>query len=118
VVAGIQALGLGHVTLAVAVALWLMASSTTAVSQRVSFRFLPPRASRATMVVVPIVVGAAAISSLASSFSVTTLVCAYAFIDGGTSLLLLSSLRLRRAILFSAVTCAAIVALWTYSLVR
>ena len=118
IVLGIAVAGVPYVALAAAVALWLLASTSAAVSQRVSFRFLHPRASRATMLVVPVVVVAAAVSTRSPNFNLTALVCAYALIDGGTSLLLLTALRLRRAALFSALTCGAILALWGYTLAR
>lgn len=89
-------------------AMWLIASAAAAVAQRMAFRFLPPHASRVTIVAVPTVVALAALSSRSPHFDLSMLLCAYAGVDAATSLLLLAALRDR---FMTAVTGAVVVTL-------
>jgi hypothetical protein len=100
---------------ALCVSLWVIGSSASAVSQRMAFRFLAPNASRVTIVVVPIVVAIALLSSMAPHFQLLTLICAYASLDGLTGAVLLRSLGNNWLSLVMSVLCAAIAAVWFMS---
>jgi hypothetical protein len=81
-----------YFTTVVIVALWLVASASSSVAQRMTFRFLPPSASRVTIVVVPVIVVAVALSTQSGGFGLVALLCAYALVDASSSFLLLLSL--------------------------
>ncbi|MBF4633030.1 hypothetical protein ITJ38_01285 [Agreia pratensis] len=97
---------------AICVGLWVVASTSAAIAQRMSFRFLPPNASRITIVAVPIVVLLALGSSLTPGFQLVVLLCAYAAVDGTTAALLLFTLRDRLMYWVLAATCAVLAAIW------
>lgn len=101
----------------VTVALWLVGAVANAVAQRAAFRFLPPSASRATLIVLPAIALLSVASSLSPNFSVGTLLCAYAVIDAATASLLLLALRQQRLAFVSMVVVALIASLWIYELV-
>ncbi|GAB2888729.1 hypothetical protein [Nocardioides pacificus] len=98
------------------VALWLPASAAAAIAQRLAFRLLLPRASRITIVVVPLLVLGVAISSRAENFGLTALLCAYAAVDAATSFLILIALRLRLMALISGTLLAGLLTIWFGSL--
>ena len=97
---------------AICVGLWVVASASAAVGQRMSFRFLPPSASRVTLIAVPIVVALALASSLSPGFQLVILLCAYASVDGSTAALLLFTLKDRLMAWTLTVTCLALAAIW------
>lgn len=77
----------------IVVALWLQAASAAAVAQRMMFKFLPPSASRITLVVVPVVVITVAFTIHLPNFGLVALLCSYALIDALTGFLILVALR-------------------------
>lgn len=101
---------------AICVGLWVVASTSAAIAQRMSFRFLPPSASRITIVAVPLVVLLALASSTMPGFQLVVLLCAYAAVDGATATLLLFTLRDRLMSWVLAATCAALAAIWITSI--
>lgn len=105
-----------HFHTVVIVALWLVASASSSVSQRMTFRFLPASASRVTIVVVPLIVVAVALSTQAAGFGLVALLCAYALVDAASSFLLLISLRDRLMACVSGLITAALSAIWIGSL--
>jgi hypothetical protein len=101
---------------AICVALWVIGSSISAVSQRMAFRFLPPSASRISIAVVPLVVGLALLSSTAPAFQLLTLICAYAALDSITGTVLLKALGNTRMFLTMTFCCLALGTMWVLSL--
>jgi len=93
-------------------AMWLIAAAAAAVAQRMAFRFLPPHASRVTIVAVPVVVALAAVSSRSSNFDLSVLLCAYAGVDAATSFLLLAALRDRFMTIVSGAVLVTLSAVW------
>jgi hypothetical protein len=73
---------------------WLVASTGSAIAQRLAFRFLGASASRSVIVIPLFVTAATVASSLVSSFSVGTVICAYALLDALVASVLLARLRL------------------------
>jgi len=100
---------------AVIIAIWLIASSASAVASRMSFRFLAPHATARTMTVLVIVVSLAILSSRGAGFSLVVLLCAYAAIDGASAMLLLWPLRDRVMSLVLASALAALAVGWVGS---
>jgi hypothetical protein len=100
------------------VALWLVASASSSVSQRMTFRFLPASASRVTIIVVPLIVVAIALSTQAAGFGLVALLCAYALADAASSFLLLISLRDRLMAYVSGAITLALSAIWIGSLLN
>lgn len=103
-------------TQALIVALWLVASASSSVGQRLMFRFLPPSASRITLFVMPTVVLAVALSAQTPGFGLIALLCAYAMVDAATSFLILLSLREKVMTPVSGFVTGAIVGIWITSL--
>jgi hypothetical protein len=101
---------------AICVGLWVVASASAAVAQRMSFRFLPPSASRVTLIAVPLVVALAFASSLSPGFQLVILLCAYASVDGSTAGLLLLTLKDRLMSWVLAITCLALAIIWVVTL--
>jgi hypothetical protein len=101
---------------ALIVALWLVASGSAAVAQRWAFRFLPPSTSRVTIVVVPLIVVAVALSTLSDGFNIIVLLCAYAAVDAATSFLLLATLRDRAMAGLTGMITLALASIWILSL--
>jgi hypothetical protein len=101
---------------AVCVGLWIVASTSAAIAQRMSFRFLPPSASRITIVTVPLVVLLALASSIAPGFQLVIVLCAYAALDGITATFLLFALRDRLMSWALAATCTILAAVWIATL--
>lgn len=77
----------------VIVGLWLVASASSSVAQRMVFRFLPPSTSKITIIVVPLIVVAVIFSAQSSNFGLVALLCAYALVDATSGFLLLMALR-------------------------
>ncbi|MBT2568958.1 hypothetical protein J7I84_21200 [Arthrobacter sp. ISL-85] len=102
---------------AAVVALWLIASASASVAQRLMFRFLPPNSSRITIIVVPLIVVGVAFSASSQKFGLIALLSAYALVDGATSFLILTALRDRLMAVVSGLVSAAIVAFWVTSLI-
>jgi len=102
---------------AICVGLWIVASTSAAIAQRMSFRFLPPSASRITIVTVPLVVLLALASSIAPGFQLVVVLCAYATLDGITATFLLFALRDRLMSWVLVVTCAVLAGIWIAALV-
>lgn len=102
---------------AICVGFWVVASTAAAIAQRMSFRFLPPSASRITLVAVPVVVALAIASSFAPGFQLVVLLCAYAAVDGATATLLLFTLRDRLMSWVLTATCLALAFIWITALV-
>ena len=115
-VAGVGAIESTWVVPAICVSLWALASSVSSVSQRVAFRFLPPNASRITLVVVPAVVALALLSTLAPGFQIVVLLCAYGSLDSFTAAVLLLSLRDRTAAGTMLAACAGFMTIWALAL--
>jgi hypothetical protein len=101
---------------AICVGLWVIASSSSAIAQRMSFRFLRPNASRVTLIAVPAVVLLALASSSSPGFQLVVILCAYAAVDGATATLLLFALRDRLMSWILLGTCLALATLWTIAL--
>ena len=99
------------------VSLWLVASAASAVAGRMAYRFLEPKASRVTMVVVPAIVIGVSASTLSSSFGLLALLCAYAAVDAASSFLFLVSLRDRLMAVICGVLTTALALIWVGSLV-
>ena len=97
---------------AVVVGIWLLCSSASAVAARMSFRFLPPKASSRTIGVVLAVVVLATVSAHGPHFSLTVLLCAYAAIDGAAAMLLLWPLKDRLMGLILAGALATLATVW------
>jgi len=116
VVAGVAIVANELVVPAICVGLWVVASSSSAIAQRMSFRFLAPSASRITLIVVPVVVALAVVSSVAPGFQLVVLLCAYAAVDGASAALLLFALRDRAMSRVLAVTCLALAGIWILAL--
>jgi hypothetical protein len=74
-------------------ALWLLGSAASAVAQRATFRFLPPSASKVTLIIIPLVVTASVLSSLSPHFTWVSILCAYSLIDSASAFLLLLALK-------------------------
>lgn len=103
--------------IAIILAVWLVLAPAAAIAQRMSFRFLPPSASRISLVVVAAVVGVAVLSTLSDGFSLTVLLAALALLDGLTAMLLLWILRDRAMSLVVGVLCLYLAGIWTVSLI-
>lgn len=73
---------------------WLVASTGSAIAQRLAFRFLGAAGSRSVFLIPLLVTGATAAASLSPSFSVGTVICAYAVLDALVASVLLAKLRL------------------------
>ncbi|WP_461172270.1 hypothetical protein M1D93_14900 [Arthrobacter sp. Z1-9] len=101
---------------AVVVALWLIASASASVAQRLMFRFLPPSSSRITLIVVPLIVVAVALSTSSQQFGLIALLCAYAMVDAATSFLILIALRDKLMAATSGFVSAALLLIWITSL--
>ncbi|GAA2064519.1 hypothetical protein GCM10009722_27410 [Williamsia deligens] len=99
----------------IVVALWLVASACSSVAQRLAFRFLPPSASRITMVVVPVVVLAVALSAPLPGFGLIALLAAYATVDALSGLLLLIAMRDRIMTIVLGLATIALAAIWVSS---
>ncbi|WP_322544627.1 hypothetical protein U2G91_22300 [Rhodococcoides fascians] len=93
----------------VIVGVWLICATTAAVAQRMTFRFLPPSASRLTMVSVSVVAVAAIISSRVGNFDVHVLLAAYASVEALSGVLLLFALKIR-VLGFCTMLCSAFLA--------
>ncbi|MDQ0000519.1 hypothetical protein [Pseudarthrobacter sulfonivorans] len=106
-----------YFTQAVIVALWLVASASASVAQRLMFRFLPPSASRITLVVVPMIVAGVAVSATLDGFGLIALLSAYALVDAATSFLILIALRDKLMAIVSGLISAALTAIWIISLI-
>lgn len=106
-----------YITQALIVALWLVASASSSVAQRLMFRFLPPSSSRITLVVMPLIVLAVAFSVQTQGFGLIALLCAYALVDAATSFLTLLSLRDKVMTPVSGFVTGAIMGIWISSLV-
>jgi hypothetical protein len=102
---------------ALALALWLLSSSTAAVAQRVSFRFLPPDTSRWTIGGVAVVVALALLSTRAPGFNLTVLLSSYAALDAVAALLLLWLLKDRAMSVLATLMLAGSMAIWVTSLI-
>jgi hypothetical protein len=103
-------------TLALVAVLWLTASMFAAAGQRMAFRFLPPQASLASIVVIPVVVTAAiATSTSVGNFTLVTLLCAYASIDALVGTALNAALRDRIMTSIAAGVTLGIGAIWILS---
>jgi hypothetical protein len=91
---------------AIVIAAWLIGSSAAAVANRMSYRFLTPRATGARSIpVLGLIIGLAVLSTHLPGFSLIVLLCAYAAIDGANATLLLWALKDR---LMSAVNAALV----------
>jgi hypothetical protein len=101
----------------VIVALWLIASASASVAQRMTFRFLPPSASRVTIIIVPLIVVAVALSTQSRGFGLVALLSAYALVDAASSFLLLLSLRDRLMACVTGLITLALAAIWIMSLI-
>ncbi|GHP17323.1 hypothetical protein RN2511_020590 [Rhodococcus sp. NKCM2511] len=88
------------------VGIWLICATTAAVAQRMTFRFLPPSASRLTMVSVSVVAVAAIVSSRVGNFDVNVLLAAYASVEALSGALLLFALKVR-LLGFCTILCSA-----------
>lgn len=106
-----------HFTTFLIVALWLVASASSSVAQRMTFKFLPPSASRVTIIVVPLIVVAVALSTQSASFGLTALLCAYALVDATSSFLLLISLKDTLMAWVSFVITILLSGIWVNSLI-
>lgn len=93
-------------------ALWLVGSTAAAIVQRTAFRFLPPNASRISMVVVVGVVLAAWLSSLTAGFSLEILLAAYGLVDSLIATFFLLLLKDRGPSYVLLLCSAALVAIW------
>ncbi|MEK0153953.1 hypothetical protein [Arthrobacter oryzae] len=102
----------------VAVGLWLVASASASVSQRMMFRFLPPSASRITIVVVPLIVAAVALSIQSEGFGLLALLCAYALVDAASGFLVLLSLGDRLMAIVTGLISLGLVTIWVFSLMH
>jgi hypothetical protein len=98
------------------VALWLVASAASSVAGRLAYRFLKPSASRITIVIVPVIVVAVAVSTLSPSFGLLALLCAYAAVDAASSFLLLAALRDRVMAGLCAILTLGLALIWGWSL--
>lgn len=106
-----------YLTQAIVVALWLIASASASVAQRLMFRFLPPSSSRITIIVVPIIVLGVAFSVSFEGFGLIALLSAYALVDAATSFLILIALRDKLMATVSGLISAALAAIWIASLI-
>ncbi|WP_206489605.1 hypothetical protein [Rhodococcus sp. KRD162] len=100
----------------VIVGLWLICATTAAVAQRMTFRFLPPSASRLTMASVSLVAVVAIASSRSSNFDVNVLLAAYASVEALTGMLLLFALRIRLLGFYSMLCVLFLAGAWAGSL--
>lgn len=101
---------------ALALAAWLLASSSAAVAQRLSFRFLPPNASGITIGGVVVVEACALLSAGTPGFDLNLLLSSYAAIDAVTAVLLLWLLKDRAMSAVMAIVLAGLTAIWAASL--
>jgi hypothetical protein len=97
---------------AIVVALWLIASSASAIAAQMSYRFLTPQMSTRTILVVTAVVALTALSSRGTGFDLTVALCAYATIDAASALLLLLPLRDRTMSLLLGGVVAGLASTW------
>jgi hypothetical protein len=97
---------------AIVVALWLIASSASAIAAQMSYRFLTPQMSTRTILVVTAVVALTALSSRGAGFDLTVALCAYATIDAASALLLLLPLRDRTMSLLLGGVVAGLASTW------
>lgn len=105
-----------YVAQIIVVALWLLASASAAVAQRIMFRFLPPSASRITLIVVPIIVLAVALSAQSNGFGLIALLCAYALVDAASGFLILVTLRDWLMACVTGCITLALAAIWVASM--
>jgi hypothetical protein len=101
---------------ALAFAAWLLTSSSSAVAQRLSFRFLRPKIASLSTGGVGVVVACALLSARAPGFDLTVLLSSYAAIDAVSALLLLWLLKDRMMSALMGVTLAGLMAIWVSSL--
>jgi hypothetical protein len=69
-----------------------------------------------TIVVVPLIVVAVALSTLSDGFNIIVLLCAYAAVDAATSFLLLATLRDRAMAGLTGMITLALASIWILSL--
>lgn len=105
-----------HIQTIIIVALWLVASAASSVAQRMTFRFLPPSASKVTIIVVPLIVLAVAASSQTAGFGLVALLSAYALVDAASSFLLLVGLKDKMMACVTGSITLALCAIWVISL--
>jgi len=102
---------------ALALAAWLLASSLAHVAQRLSFRFLLPKASGITMGGVSAVVACALLSASFPGFDLNVILSSYAATDAVCAMLLFWMLKDRAMSALGAIILAALCAIWAASLV-
>ncbi|MBY4382838.1 hypothetical protein HQO24_13565 [Rhodococcus fascians] len=100
----------------VIVGVWLVSATTAAVAQRMTFRFLPPSASRLTMISVSAVALAVIASSRMSTFDLNVLLAAYAAVDAAGAVLLLFALKNNWIGLWTLLCAAFLAGAWIGSL--
>lgn len=116
-VIGVGVLSPEYTLVALVVALWLLASASSSVAQRLAFRFLPPSASRITILVVPVIVIAVAVSSGMDGFGLLALLAAYAAVDAVSSFLLLATMKDRVMACVTGAVAGALATIWYLSLI-
>jgi hypothetical protein len=102
---------------ALALAIWLLSTSSAAVAQRLSFRFLRPSASGWSIGGLFVVVACALLSARAPGFNLTVLLSSYAAMDAVSALLLLWLLKDRAMSALTALMLAGSAAIWVSSLI-
>jgi hypothetical protein len=94
-------------------AAWLVGSSAAAVANRMSYRFLTPRAmGTRSMPVLAVIIGSAVLTSYQPGFTLIALLCAYAAIDGANAALLLWALKDRLISVLNATLVLGVVGIW------
>jgi hypothetical protein len=104
---------------AVVVAVWLVGSGASAVSQRMAFRFLQAREiAKRQMALLGVVVLLALASSWTDRFTLSVLLCAYAALDVVSATLLLWPLKDRRMAAPLGAATLTVAAVWVSTLVH
>lgn len=101
---------------AVIVAIWLLGSTHSAISQRMAFRFLPSNASRVSMIVIAVIVVLTIGSSALPGFTLTVILAAFAAMDCATAMLLLWLLRDRLASFMMGCGLLTVLGIWAVAL--
>ena len=91
-------------------------SAAASVAGRMVYRFLPPSASRITIIVVPLIVIGVAASTLSSNFGLLALLSAYAAVDAASGLLYFLALRQRLMAVLCGLLTLGLAVIWVRSL--
>jgi hypothetical protein len=98
---------------ATVIAMWLVGSSAAAIANRMSYRFLTPKATGIrSMLVLGFIIGLAVLSTELPGFNLIVLLCAYAAIDGANATVLLWALKDRLMSAVNAGLVLGVVSIW------